>query len=374
MGMSNHNIKLLFSGDFAPLIPVNKIGDNHFSNLSEIFNTTDLHITNLEAPLTNSKLQIEKTGPSIKAEPAAISLLKQAKVNIACLANNHIYDYGEQGIKDTITECEKHNIETIGNVNRPDRKNSWLIKEIKSKKIGFLNYCEHEFSVRDKGLLGASGYDPVNAYYDIRVLRPKVDWLIVIYHGGNEYYSLPRPGLKKDFHYLADMGADIVVGHHTHVFSGYEIYNGKPLIYSLGNFFFPYSGEPETWNEGILCKCILGNTISVEFIPFFQCKDGYKTVLMDNALRDRKLNNIEYLSKIIRVDEKLIERWQDYVKSTDNWMAYQVLFPTRIDKFVAKFPFMKGFLKEKRRRLSLYNTLRCSSLKQILIDNLKSKE
>ena len=93
--------------------------------------------------------------------------------------------------------------------------------------------------------MGASGYDPVNAYYEaIQALRPKVDWLIVLYHGGNEYYSLPRPGLKKDFHYLADLGADLVVGHHTHVISGYEIYNGKPLIYSLGNFFFPYKENP----------------------------------------------------------------------------------------------------------------------------------
>lgn len=374
MGMSNRNFNLLFSGDFAPLISVNKIGGYHFSNLSEIFNTTDLHITNLEVPLTNSEVQIEKTGPLIKADPSAISLLNQAKVNIICLANNHIYDYGEQGIRDTITECEKHNIEAIGIVNRPDRKNSWLIKEIKSKKIGFLNYCEHEFSVREKGFLGASGYDPIHAFYDIRILRPKVDWLIVIYHGGNEYYPLPRPELKKDFHYLADLGADLVVGHHTHVFSGYEVYNGKPLIYSLGNFFFPYEGEPESWNEGILLYCVIGESIQFELIPFYQCKEGFKVDLMEGVKKESVLQQVNDLSSIIADNNKLEEAWRKYVQNTGEGLTRMILYPTKVDKLLLKLPFFNKYVSDKRRRSSIINILRCTSLKQLLIDNLKLKQ
>ncbi|MBN1186916.1 MAG: CapA family protein [Bacteroidales bacterium] len=372
--MSNHNIILLFSGDFAPLIPNNKIADNHFSSLSEIFNTSDLHITNLETPLTKCQVQIEKTGPSIKAEPAAISLLKQAKVNIACLANNHIYDYGEQGIKDTITECEKHNIETIGIVNRPDRKNSWFIKEIKSKKIGFLNYCEHEFSVREKGLMGACGYDPVDAYYEITYLKSLADYLIVIYHGGNEYYSLPRPGLKRDFHYLADLGADLVVGHHTHVLSGYEIYNGKPLVYSLGNFFFSYEGEPESWNEGVILNCMIGESFKFELIPFYQCKDRLKVTLMEGDKKESVLQKIKDLSSIISDDSKLEEAWKIYVQNTGEGLTKKILYPTKVDKLLLKLPFFKKYVSDRSRRRSLINILRCTSIEQLLIDGLKLKQ
>ena len=82
-------------------------------------------------------------------------------------------------------------------------------------------------------------------------MRAQVEKVVVIYHGGNEYYPLPRPELKKTFHFLADIGADAVVGHHTHVFSGYEMYNGIPLVYSLGNFFFPLEGEPEESRYGV---------------------------------------------------------------------------------------------------------------------------
>ena len=106
-------IKIIFSGDFAPVIPVEKISNDHFNDISKFFETADLHITNLESPLTSCQQAIKKTGPSLKANPSSVSLLQQAKVNIACLANNHIFDYGEQGIKDTINICEENNIDTI---------------------------------------------------------------------------------------------------------------------------------------------------------------------------------------------------------------------------------------------------------------------
>ncbi|NLJ43963.1 MAG: CapA family protein, partial [Bacteroidales bacterium] len=210
-------VSLIFSGDFAPLVPLSETNKDHFSAINDLLSGADLHITNLECPLTSSDQKTEKTGPHIKADREAAALLPQAGVDIVCLANNHIFDYGEKGIIDTIKICEEINIETLGIVSRHDGKAQWIIREIKGLKLGFLNYCEHEFSVRSKGLMGACGYDPVDAYYDISRLRPQVDYLIVLYHGGNEYYDLPRPGLKKDFHYLADIGADAVFGHHTHV-------------------------------------------------------------------------------------------------------------------------------------------------------------
>jgi poly-gamma-glutamate synthesis protein (capsule biosynthesis protein) len=365
-------IKLLFSGDFAPLIPVEKITDNHFSGLTEIFDATDLRITNLEAPLTNSQIPIGKTGPSIKADPVTISLLKKAKVNIACLANNHIFDYGEQGIEDTVGTCKRNNIDTMGIVSMKDGRDHWLVKTLKGKRIGFLNYCEHEFSVREKGLTGACGYDPVDAYYDINHLKPIVDYLIVIYHGGNEYYPLPRPDLKKDFHYLADLGADALIGHHTHVFSGYEIYNNKPLIYSLGNFFFPYEGEPESWYEGILCQLLIDNVIELKLYPVLQCKDGYNVKITKSESANSILNQIKQLSRIIENNEELEKRWNDYVCSTGEGLSRKILYSSKIDKILAGIPLFKTYFNNNKQRISILNILRCSSLRQLLIDDLNS--
>lgn len=364
-------INLIFSGDFAPLLSPDQIADSHFSDLSRLFESCDLHITNLECPLTLGENEITKTGPHLKAHPDTIVLLKQARVDVVCLANNHIFDYDEQGILDTINVCQQNEIETLGIVSRPDGEAHWLIKEVKGKKIGFLNYCEHEFSVREKNRLGASGYDLIEAYYDIEKIRPLVDWLIVIYHGGNEYYPLPQPSLKKAFHFLADIGADAVIGHHTHVYSGYEIYNNKPLVYSLGNFFFPYPNEPISWHEGVMCKCSLTDKINIELIPIIQCKDGFEIFLFSDKQKENILNEIEIFKKIIYDDKKLAESWTNFVKSSGKKLAHRLLFPTYIDKIIIRIPFMKYFLKEAIRRRSLTNILRCSSLRQLLIDSLK---
>jgi len=367
-------INLIISGDFAPLVPTEKISGDHFADLLQILKCSDLHITNLECPLTYSENKIEKSGPGIKSDPASVSLLVQSNVKLACLANNHIFDYGEKGIIDTLEVLKKSNIESAGIVNRTNGQEKWVIKEINGKRIGFLNYCENEFSVREKGLLGAAGYDPVKAYYDIQVLRLKVDWLIVNYHGGNEYYPLPRPELKKDFHYLADLGADLVVGHHTHVFSGYEVYNGKPLIYSLGNFFFPYEGEPKSWNEGVLLNCLIDDSIQFELIPFYQCKDGFEVTLMEGDRKESVINKVKDLSSIIADDSKLEEAWRIYVQNFGEGLSGKILYPTKIDKLLLKLPFIKKYVSDKSKRRSLINILRCTSLEQLLIDGLKLKQ
>ena len=150
-------VSLIFSGDFAPVVPLSETNKDHFSAINDLLSGADLHITNLECPLTSSDQKTEKTGPHIKADHEAAALLTQAGVDIVCLANNHIFDYGERGIIDTINICENINIETLGIVSRHDGKAHWIIREIKGIKLGLLNYCEHEFSVRSKGLLGPAG-------------------------------------------------------------------------------------------------------------------------------------------------------------------------------------------------------------------------
>ena len=154
--MSASDIKLIFSGDFLPVEQAVKAHVNHFSGLSGIFSDCDLHITDLEAPLTNFQAGIKKTGPLLKSDPSSVNLLIDAKVNIVCLANNHILDYSESGIEDTIAVCQKNGIDSVGVASRRDGRDHWLIKTVNNIKFGFLNYCENESSVREDGLLGAA--------------------------------------------------------------------------------------------------------------------------------------------------------------------------------------------------------------------------
>ncbi len=359
--MSDKSICLIFSGDFAPLTNSYSLVDGYFDEIHFLLVNSDLHITNLECPITSSENKIDKSGPHIKTAPENIKLLKDAFVSIACLANNHIFDFGEKGINDTITVCQNSSVETVGIVNRTDHKPSYLIKELKGKKIGFLNYCEHEFSVREPGQLGANGYDPVKAFYDITELKSVTDYIIVIYHGGNEYYNLPSPELKKTFHYLADLGADAVIGHHTHVFSGYEIYNGKPLVYSLGNFFFPLENEPESWFYGLLLKLTLNEMINLEFFPVEQCRYKPEVRILPNGQKQDILDKICELSTIIADYVLLEQHWHAFVKRQSLGMIKSLPCMTLFHRALIKFGIPFNLIISKKRLLAFQNIIHCEA-------------
>ena len=362
---------MLFSGDFAPVLKPEEINADHFESFQNILLGVDCHITNLECPLTSNEKRIDKIGPSLKAPNGAIKLLKQARVDVACLANNHSFDYGETGLRETIDICEQNGIDTVGIVNRTGNKKLWLIKEIDGKKIGFINCCEHEFSVREEGKLGANGYDPIRCFYEISALRPQVDWLFVIYHGGNEYYPLPRPGLKTAFHYLADLGADAVIGHHTHVISGYEIYKGKSLIYSLGNLFFPCKGESEEWYLGMLGLFTIDRTIQFELIPFEQCRSGLKVELLSEQTLDCHKKNIACLSKIIADDDSLRQMWGKCVHNKASSYLKQIPGISFIGKILHKLGFPLNRVLPYKSRLLTVNLLRCQSHFELLVSSFK---
>jgi poly-gamma-glutamate synthesis protein (capsule biosynthesis protein) len=366
-------INLIFSGDFAPLIDSSAVKKNTFSELDATFLGADCHITNLECPLTLSEKQIEKIGPALKAHPDLVELLKNARVDVACLANNHVFDYGESGLQKTIHSCEQNSIATLGIVNRPDGKTSWLIKEIKGKKIGFLNYCEHEFSVRGDGEFGANGYDPIRCFYELSALRSQVDTLVVIYHGGNEYYPLPRPGLKKAFHFLVDLGADAVIGHHSHVISGYEIYKGKPLVYSLGNFFFPYKNEPKEWHLGMLCKLSLEENIGVELIPFQQCRVESEVHLLDPEAKKHFYDKVELLSSIISNNAELENRWNEFVKDKAKGYLKQISGLGFWGKVLLKIGFPLARVLPAARLRTIQNLMRCQSHAEIIASSIRNQ-
>lgn len=361
----------MFSGDLAPLKNHTGVFFEEDRILNSVFRNINLHITNLECPLTLSDRKIMKSGPVIKTEPGRISFLKEANVNIACLANNHIFDYGEEGLKETIRVCELNGIDTAGIVSRADNKPSYLIKEINNKKVGFLNYCEHEFSVRKNGEMGANGYENIKAFYEVNELKSRCDFVIVIYHGGVEYYPLPRPGIKKIFRYLIDIGADAVISHHTHTISGYEVYKNKPVIYGLGNFYFPYENEPEEWYTGLICELKLSNEISFALHPVRQSKDFSKIELLAGKEKEEIESKISTLNEIIADENKLKEEWKKYTDKVKTGYLKQILNLKKYEKALLKFGLFENNILYSKKNITINNLISCVSHRDILLEILK---
>ena len=130
---------------------------------------------------------------------------------------------------------------TVGAGDNLQQASKPLYIKIKNKTIAILNFAEQEFSVAGKNTAGANPLNIIDNYHSIQDAKQQADILLVIVHGGHEGYPLPSPRMVQTYRFFAEIGASVVVGHHTHCASGFEVYHGVPIFYSLGNFIFDYN-------------------------------------------------------------------------------------------------------------------------------------
>src|SRR5690606_5760342 len=226
-------MKLLVAGD---LVVTRSFNTNCISQeLKDIFLSTDYNIVNLEAPITESGTRILKTGPHLKGHlESTIELLSTLQIDLVTLANNHILDYDEKGVLDTLAICKDHGFSTVGAGKNKNEAASIFYLDSQEGEIAIINIAENEWASATEKSAGANGMDLIDNAKHIQEAKGKSDHVIVIVHGGHEYYNLPSPRMQKQYRFYIDNGADIVIGHHTHCVNGDEEYKGKQIYYSLG--------------------------------------------------------------------------------------------------------------------------------------------
>jgi Bacterial capsule synthesis protein PGA_cap len=210
-----------------------------FVGTAEKLKTYDLRIGNLECVVSTLGSSEPKTY-TFEAPLAAFGRLRAAGFQIVSVANNHSGDYGKAAFSDMMAHLPTHGITPVGGGANRTEAHRPVIQRIRSTTLGILAYCEIEpnnFAATDTSP-GHAWLDATAMKRDIAATRPLVDFLIVFTHWGVEYV-LQENGHQQYLARLAvDAGADLVVGAHPHVIEPYEMYRGKPIIYSLGNFVF----------------------------------------------------------------------------------------------------------------------------------------
>ena len=306
-------INLLFGGDYIP----SKHKENELSEeLYLLFKGADYIILNLETTLTTSDIKIKKTGLNFKRKPEQIKKAKDAGVNALTLANNHINDFGEKGILDTLETCHKFEIKTIGAGKNKKEASSPLRIKLEGKLVSIINTCENEFNGATDNTSGAHVFDLIDLYSQIQREKDESDVIIVVYHGGIEYVEYPSPMIVKVFKHLVDIGVDCVVSHHTHYYSGAITYKNKPIIFGLGNFYKETSKKNpnERLNLGLIAEVTIDkkNNINYSLIPTQQ-NNQLKTVdLCDETKKKEVLNDIKSISAIIENEGELLNYWERY--------------------------------------------------------------
>ena len=372
---------VFISGDFCPNERLCNINDLHpsevFGNLTDTIINADLSITNLECPLTNSNAKLEKTGPNLKSSTHTSHFLKQAGFNLVTLANNHINDYGAVGIKETIESLDAASIDFVGaGMNETRAKKIYYFNK-EDQIIALLNFCENEWSTTTNELPGANPIDPIENSSSIKEAKAKADFVIVIVHGGHEMYNLPSPRMKKLFRFYIDAGADVVINHHTHCVSGYEIYNNAPIFYSLGNFLFDNKNyRNSNWNNGLGILLNIENKVLKDFDILFleQCNERPQVHLVDEQTKGSLHSEIQKLNEIIQDDELLKKSFEGWVKKQSKlYNTYIEPHKNRYIYFLQNRKLFPSFWTPRKRKY-LLNLIRCESHKDILQSILENED
>lgn len=279
---------------------------------------SDFSIVNFECPISaNGDKPIAKHGPNLQTIPEAADALVYAGFNVATTANNHIKDMGEEAVIRTNQILNSKGIHTVGSGGNAKEASGTLLLKKNGKSIAIINCCEAEFSLATDTSAGAFHADAIDVFNKIKEAKGKADFVIVIHHGGHEMFQLPPKAMQKKFRFFVEAGADVVINHHQHVYSGYEVYNGKPIFYGLGNFCFDRSGKRNTtWNEGYMVQLNFEDSdVPFKILPYIQCSDEPKVLMADSS---RFGNRLSELNRII-CDRNLLEQeLRNYYSTSDS--------------------------------------------------------
>ena len=310
--------EIIICGDLCPTKDTkeyfeNQDNDSLFNDIMPIFKNADFVLGNLEFVLTDSPKPITKAGPILHGKTSYIKTLKAAGIDAVSLANNHIKDCGEDGVLSTINACNENNIDCFGAGKNLTEAKKPYVKVVNGYKIGFISYAEQEFNVASDTEYGASFLDPYEDFDRIAEFRKQVDYLIILYHGGIEYYEYPSPLLQKKCRKFIEKGADLVTCQHSHCIGTIENYNEGSILYGQGNTLFGYREGDDSWNQGLLIKLMFNHSFKkpeLELIPIHATKKGIRC--MENTKASELLKRVYERSTNI-TDSKYIERkWIEF--------------------------------------------------------------
>jgi len=342
-----------------------------FKGVNRVFKTADILVGNLEFPLTDIGMGIVKTGPVLKGKTSYIEIFKKAGFHVLGLANNHIRDCGDEGVFSTLETCKDAGINTVGaGKNSFDAKQP-LIVNAGDWKIGIMAFAENEFNAADGTQAGANLLDVYYGFDQIKEFRNKVDYLIVLYHGGIEHYEYPSPMLQKKCRKMVECGADLVTCQHSHCIGTEENFGGGKIIYGQGNTVFGYRSEALEWNNGLVVKLNLSANkelnASVEYIPI--CADRAGIDLVPISKSQLLLKSFFSRSERLSDNNAIEESWDEYCNNKKSAHYLPLLLGLgRIVNFLNRKMGNRivSFLYSTKRMRITQNLIRCESHNEVV--------
>ena len=288
--------------------------------LLAIMQEADFMCLNNEFTFSNNGSPMNGKAYTFRANPERVSVLQDMGVDLVQLSNNHVYDYGKQALLDTFDTLEGAGIDYFGAGRNLEQAMSPVYYTIDDKVVAFVgasraekNKMTPQATEEKPGILRC--YDTELFLQAIAEADANADFVIAVVHWGTEYsYKLEDVQLTTGKEYL-DAGADAIIGGHSHCLQGMEFYDGKPIIYSLGNYWF----NNKTLDTMLIELHFSGNdeekNLEVRMIPAIQT--NAMTIWVDEAEQQRIYDFMESISINVEIDENGIVKEKATVKSSN---------------------------------------------------------
>lgn len=272
----------------------------------------DVMCLNNEFTYSDGGSPMEGKAYTFRAMPERVKVLKELGVDVVKLANNHVYDYGKEALLDTFTTLEEADIRYMGAGRNLEEAMEPVYVEVAGKTVAFVaasraekNKMTPQATEDAPGILRC--YDTELFKQVIAEANANADFVLAYVHWGTEYsYDLEEVQLTTGKEYL-DVGADVIIGAHSHCLQGMEYYDGKPIIYSLGNYWF----NEKTLDTMLLDLHFYGNdeeqNLEVKVIPAVQ--SNYTTTYADTVEEQERIYAfLEDISVNVEIDDEGIVR------------------------------------------------------------------
>jgi capsule synthesis protein PGA_cap len=233
-----------------------------FTSTGDYLHGFDLTVGNLEC-VVSTLGRPEPKEFTFEADPRGFARVAAAGFDIVSLANNHSGDFGKDAFLDMLAHLPAHGLQPLGGGANLTAAHTPVIRRIRSTRVGFLAYCEigPENFAAGPTTPGHAWLDPDAMRADLAALRPQVDFVVVFTHWGIEYQTIETDHQREMARLAIDAGADLVVGAHPHVRQPAEMYRGKLIVYSLGNFVFDLMPGYEESRGNVLALTIQGQQL-----------------------------------------------------------------------------------------------------------------
>ncbi len=376
--MKKNSIHILAFGDIAIDSKRYLFKDDALDSIQQFTSNADICIYNQEFPITNSNIRTELKRKFLcfKGHPQSVELAFRAGMNLACLANNHTFNYLEKGIDDTKEILVNKGISVVGagkTLTEALEPKEYLINNI---KLVVMNFAEKEYNCANQNHGGAAPIDIGLNSQLIKEYSSKNYKIIIVLHTGIDFCGYPSQRIVDMCRLYADLGATAILCHHSHMVSGYENYHNVPIFYGLGNFLTNIIVQDDCYFAGG-CSIEISEDVT-NFHPYYFRFNNIKGKLeiisandfplffqriekVMHCLKDRELLNKHLLEEYLTISK---EDYYYTLFTQSDYFIYRVFRKLHMTKW--HYNIMKHRMKMNRKNSRKWNIIRCANHRDVL--------